>query len=153
MNDEIIKTLTFLKSAWKHDLPVCATHSDLFPDNVFFDESGKLSGVIDFYFAANETLIYDFAVIVNAWCFDEKNNFEQKKFDEMLRGYELVKRFSKKEKDFFKIALIGAAMRFMLTRIHDELFTPKDSLVNLKNPQEYLEKMRFFKSQLFKSQL
>ncbi len=145
---EIFDNLDFLQNSWRFDLPTSAAHLDLFPDNVFFDENAKLSGVIDFYFAASDALIYDFAVIVNAWCFDEKNNFEQKKFDEMLCGYETVRKFSAAEKNFLKIALIGAAMRFLLTRLHDMFFTPKDSLVNVKNPQEYLAKLRFFRGQI-----
>jgi len=148
LHTEISADLDFLKESWNHDLQSCASHLDLFPDNVFFDNESKLSGVIDFYFAANDALIYDFAVIVNAWCFDEKNNFEEDKFEEMIDGYESIRKFSSQEKDFLKIALMGAAMRFLLTRLHDMFFTPKDSLVNIKNPQEYLAKLRFFKSQL-----
>ncbi len=145
---EISENLNFLESAWSHNLPSAASHLDLFPDNVFFDENSKLSGVIDFYFAATDALVYDFAIIVNAWCFDEKNNFSEEKFAEMLRGYEEVRKFLEAEKNFLKIALVGAAMRFLLTRLNDMFFTPKDALVKVKNPQEYLDKLRFFKKKL-----
>jgi homoserine kinase type II len=148
LGGEILENLNFLEKSWNHDLPSAAAHVDLFPDNVFFDKNEKVSGVIDFYFAANEALIYDFAVTVNAWCFDEKNNFNEKSFSEMLRGYESLRKFSDAEKNFLKIALIGASMRFLLTRLHDMFFTPKDSLVKIKDPQEYLAKLRFFKSKL-----
>lgn len=144
---EINEDLEFLKNNWRFDLESGATHLDLFPDNVFFDENAKLSGVIDFYFAANDSLIYDLAIIVNAWCFDEKNNFIQERFDEMLRGYESIRKISTEERDFLKVALVGAAMRFLLTRLHDMFFTPEGSLVKVKNPKEYLEKLRFFKGQ------
>lgn len=145
---EISQDLNFLKTSWYQDLPNCAAHLDFFPDNVFFDQSAQTSGVIDFYFAANDLMIYDFAIIVNAWCFDEKNNFITQKFEQMLQGYESIRKFSEQEKDFLEIALIGAAMRFLLTRLHDMFFTPKDSLVKIKNPQEYLAKLRFFKSKI-----
>lgn len=150
LKEEIEKDLAFLGTVWNFDLPTVAAHLDLFPDNVFFDEKANLSGVIDFYFAANDTLIYDFAIIVNAWCFDEKNNFQQDRFDEMLRGYEQVNRFSETEKNFLNVALMGAAMRFLLTRMHDKFFTPEGSLVKVKDPQEYLEKLRFFKARICK---
>jgi homoserine kinase type II len=143
---EILQNLDILEKSWRLDLPSAASHLDLFPDNVFFDENDKLSGVIDFYFAATDLLIFDFAIIVNAWCFDEKNNFDQTKFNEMRRGYEEVRKFSNEEEQFLKIALIGAAMRFLLTRLNDMFFTPKDALVKIKNPQEYLAKLRFFNS-------
>jgi homoserine kinase type II len=148
LREEILANLNFLETSWKFDLFGAATHLDLFPDNVFFDENKKLSGVIDFYFAANDALIYDFAIAVNAWCFDEKNNFSEEKFSAMKRGYEEIRKFSEAEKKFLKIALVGAAMRFLLTRLHDMFFTPKDSLVKIKNPQEYLVKLRFFRMQI-----
>ncbi len=145
---EILNNLDFIEKSWKLDLPSAAVHIDLFPDNVFFDEKQKLSGVIDFYFAANDMLIYDFAVTANAWCFDANNNFEKDKFEQLFYGYELVRKFLPAEKEFLKIALVAASMRFLLTRINDMFFTPKDSLVKIKNPQEYLQKLRFFKSQI-----
>lgn len=146
LKQEILEELVELKVIWQDDLPSAAIHADLFPDNVFFDEQANVTGVIDFYFAANDLLIYDFAIIVNAWCFDEKNQFIQAKFDQMLQGYQQIRPFSKAELDFLDIALRAAAMRFLLTRLHDMFFTPKDSLVKIKNPQEYLQKLRYFRS-------
>ena len=148
LSAEILADSKFLESSWSSDFPSATVHADLFPDNVFFDEDQKVSGVIDFYFAANDLLIYDFAVIANAWCFDEKNNFSEEKFSELMRGYEWVRKFSVAEKNFLKTALVAAAMRFLLTRLHDMFFTPKDSLVKIKDPQEYLAKLRFFRSQI-----
>lgn len=141
---EILSTLDFVEKSWRHDLPSAAAHLDFFPDNFFFDKNNKASGVIDFYFAANEALIYDFAIAVNAWCFDEKNNFSEEKFLALKNGYENFRKISAAELDFLNIALCGAALRFLLTRLHDTFFTPKDSLVKIKDPQEYLAKLRFF---------
>ena len=99
------------------------------------------------FFAANDLLLYDFAIIINAWSFDEKNNFLEENYRAILNGYEEVRKFSAQEKNFLKIALIAAAMRFLLTRLHDMFFTPQDSLVQIKDPQEYLTKLRYFKKQ------
>lgn len=142
LRNEILEDLDFLETSWNYNLPSAATHLDLFPDNVFFNETQRVSGVIDFYFAANDALIYDFAITMTAWCNSEE------KFLELLRGYEEVRKFEEDEKDFLKIALVAASMRFLLTRLHDMFFTPKDSLVKIKDPQEYLQKLRFFKAQL-----
>ncbi len=145
LREEIIQNLEFLQNSWRSDLPSAVTHLDLFPDNVFFDEEKKVSGVIDFYFAAEDALIFDFAVVVNAWCFDWNFNFVEENFTELLRGYETLRKCSDEEKNFLKFALLGAAMRFLLTRLHDLFFTPKDSLIKIKNPQEYLKKLRYFR--------
>ncbi len=145
LHAEILDAITFLEKAWRLDLPSAAAHLDLFPDNIFFDENKKVSGVIDFYFAANEALIYDFAIAANAWCFDENNNFSEEKFLSLKNGYENFRKFSPQELDFLPIALCGAALRFLLTRLHDMFFTPKNSLVKIKDPQEYLAKLRFFR--------
>jgi homoserine kinase type II len=147
LSEEIENYLNFIEKNWNHNFPKFAVHVDLFPDNVFFNEEKKVSGVIDFYFAASDSFIYDFAVVVCAWCFDEKNIFDQQKFLQLKNGYELVRKFSNQEEKFLKIALIGASMRFLLTRLHDMIFTPKDSIVKIKNPQEFLEKLRFFKKE------
>jgi homoserine kinase type II len=153
LGGEILEVIDFLEAKYSKDilesildLPSFAIHADLFPDNVFFDENDNVCGVIDFYFAANDFLIYDFAIVVNAWSFDEDNNFIEEKFLQIVQGYNEIKKFSSDELKFLPIALIAAAMRFLLTRLHDMFFTPKDSLVKVKDPQEYLIKMRYFKS-------
>ncbi len=148
LDAEISQNIQLVKTLWNQDLPNAALHLDLFPDNVFFNEAKKISGVIDFYFAANDLMIYDFAIAVNAWCFDENNLFCEEKFTAMFSAYEKVRKFSAAENDFLKIALLAAAMRFLLTRINDMFFTPKNSLVKMKNPQEYLAKVRFFRQKI-----
>ena len=155
LKEEIEVEIKNIEDSWNINLPAGVIHSDLFPDNVFFkDEISNnssdikpiISGVIDFYFAATDLFIFDFACIVNAWCFDENNSFLQVNFDSLIAGYESLRKFSKDEKSFLQIALITASLRFLLTRLHDMIFTPTDSLVKVKNPQEYITKLRFFKN-------
>ena len=141
---EIQNYLKFLNQSWLYDLEGGVVHADLFPDNVFFNENNEIRGIIDFYFSASDLFIYDLAIIINAWAFDENNNFIEEKYNQIIKGYETVRKIPKSEREFLKIALVGAAMRFLLTRLYDTFNTPKDSLVKIKNPQEYLEKIRFF---------
>ena len=71
---ELDAALDAILAAWPAELPVGHIHADLFPDNVFFLE-GRLSGLIDFYFAATDILAYDVAVCLNAWCFEPDFSF------------------------------------------------------------------------------
>src|SRR4029079_8642802 len=81
--------LLFLESAWPSGLPLGVIHADLFPDNVFFLK-GKLSGLIDFYFACNDLLAYDLAVCLNAWCFESDGAFNITRGRAMIQAYETV---------------------------------------------------------------
>jgi homoserine kinase type II len=138
----ISQEIAIIKSSWNPNLPSSACHLDLFPDNVFFQDD-KISAVIDFYFSANDLLIYDLAIAINAWCFD-KTTFNYNKFEAIINGYQQNKQFSKAEIDFLPIALKCASIRFFITRLHDYFFTPKESLVKIKDPQEYKAKLQFF---------
>ena len=62
-----------IKMKWPKKLPSGIIHGDLFIDNIFF-KNNKLSGIIDFYFAANDYFMYEIAICVNALCFDKKKS-------------------------------------------------------------------------------
>ena len=65
--------LNNLKKNWPKKLPFGIIHGDLFIDNIFFSKN-KLSGIIDFYFAANDYFMYEIAICINALCFDVKKS-------------------------------------------------------------------------------
>ena len=60
-----------IKMKWPKKLPSGIIHGDLFIDNIFFKKN-KISGMIDFYFAANDYFMYEIAICVNALCFEKK---------------------------------------------------------------------------------
>jgi len=136
--------LTTLEAGWPEagKLPSGVIHADLFPDNVFFRD-GKLSGLIDFYFACNDVFVYDLAICLNAWCFEADGSFNITKARRMLTAYGKVRDFSADELAALPLMARGAAMRFLLTRLYDWLNTPPGALVTPKDPLEYYEKLRF----------
>lgn len=139
---EVGSYLQFLGEQWPENLPSGIIHADLFPDNVFF-QGEKLSGVIDFYFACNDFLMYDVAICMNAWCFEANGEFNVTKAQLLLSNYHAVRPITSQELAALPILAQGAAMRFLLTRLYDWLNAVEGALVQLKDPLEYLRKMRF----------
>ena len=131
-----------LFKVWPKDLPSGVIHADLFPDNVFF-LAGKLSGLIDFYFACDDFFAYDLAISLNAWCFEPDASFNITKGMAMINAYERMRPLSAVEVAALPALARGAALRFLLTRLVDWLDTPEAALVKRKDPLEYLKKLRF----------
>ncbi|MBV9247825.1 MAG: homoserine kinase [Acetobacteraceae bacterium] len=134
--------LSDILAAWPRGLPVGHIHADLFPDNVFFLE-GRLSGLIDFYFAATDILAYDLAICLNAWCFEADFSFNVTKARAMLSAYSSIRPLSAAERQALPVLCQGAAIRFLLTRLYDWLNTPPEALVTRKDPLEYHRRLRF----------
>ena len=132
-----------IKNKWPKKLPEGIIHGDLFIDNIFFN-TNKFSGFIDFYFSSNDYLMYEIAICINSLCFDKKNKYfviNSKKIKHLIDGYESIRPFSKKEKDSLNVLCRGAALRYLLTRIYDYFNTPKTALIQIKDPNEYLQKL------------
>ena len=132
-----------IKNKWPKKLPSGIIHGDLFIDNIFFKQN-KISGIIDFYFAANDYFMYEIAICINALCFDKKNPkfiLNKKKVKNLIKGYESIKKISLKEKKSLNILCRAAAMRYFLTRLYDYTNTPKTALIKIKDPREYYQKL------------
>ena len=71
LNGLMKNSLLEIKNKWPKNLPYGIIHADLFIDNIFFKKN-KISGIIDFYFAANDYFMYEIAICINALCFDKK---------------------------------------------------------------------------------
>ena len=131
-----------LEREWPGDLSSGVIHADLFPDNVLF-EGDRVSGVIDFYFACTDAFAYDLAICLNAWCFESDRQFNVTKARQLLRGYRQVRPLQAAEIAALPLLARGAALRFLLTRLYDWLYTPADAFVRRKDPLEYWDKLRF----------
>jgi homoserine kinase type II len=142
LTETIATELSFLEKSWPRDLPQGVIHADLFPDNVFF-LGDKLSGLIDFYFACTDTLAYDLAICLNAWCFEPDHSYNVTKGRNLLQAYAAGRALSRAERSALPLLARGAAMRFLLTRLVDWIETPPGALVKRKDPLEYFRKLRF----------
>lgn len=138
LDDEIL----VLEAAWPDSLPQGIIHADLFPDNAFF-RGDAVSGIIDFYFACRDFFAYDLAVCLNAWCFEPDGEFNITKARHLLSAYRGQRALSPAELEALPLLCRGAAMRFLLTRLHDWLHRPAGALVAPKDPLEYWRKLRF----------
>ena len=142
LRDLIEGSLSRLEAEWSAELPSGVIHADLFPDNVLFMHD-KVSGVIDFYFACNDTYAYDLAVMLNAWCFEVDGAFNITKSRSLIAGYRRERALSDSEMASLPLLCAGAALRFLLTRLYDWLNHDATALVRPKDPREFARRLRF----------
>lgn len=117
-------------------LPRGIVHADLFRDNVLFDGE-RVGGLIDFYFACNDSLLYDVAITVNDWCMGAAGKLDETKTRALLDAYHAVRPFNAREVEMWPVALRVAALRFWISRLFD-LHKPRDGeLVNAHNPDQF----------------
>ena len=132
----------------KQKLPYGIIHGDLFPDNVLFFK-GKISGFIDFYYACNSYLISDIAIILISWCFNYK---EKKIFLNLLKvknlfiGYNKYRNIKKNELKILNLLCQIYCIRFFFTRLNDKNMGHNPKYIQIKNPNEFLEKYLYFKN-------
>jgi homoserine kinase type II len=104
-------------------LPRGPVHADLFRDNVMFD-GDTLCGFFDFYFAGNDSFLFDLAVTLNDWCIFHGDAGADGLHDEpraqaMLAAYQAVRPLTPAERQLLPAMLRAGALRFWLSRLWD----------------------------------
>jgi len=118
------------------DLPQGVIHADLFRDNALF-EGNQLSGIIDFYYACNDALLYDIAVVANDWCSQPDGSFYRDKLDALLSAYDIERPLQQCEKKVWGVMLRASALRFWLSRLQDLHFPRPGEMTHTKDPDVF----------------
>lgn len=116
-------------------LPAGLIHGDLFRDNLLF-VGDKLSGILDFYSASQDAWLLDIAITANDWCV-EKGVFKVAKLRQLVDNYQQIRPLTVNEQQSLLPMLRLSALRFWLSRLEYQFFSPKSALPVSKDPQVF----------------
>jgi homoserine kinase type II len=120
-------------------LPQGIIHGDYFHDNVLWDDEGN-GGVIDFYFACDDALLYDVAIGVNDWCVNADATLDTARAHAFLEGYQSQRPLERFERDLWPMMLRRAALRTWLGRLGYNYF-PRDSHMTIPKDHEFSRRL------------
>jgi homoserine kinase type II len=118
------------------DLPRGPVHADLFRDNALFEDV-RISGVIDFYFAGVDCLLFDVAVCANDWCVAADFALHPGRTRKLMQAYEAARPFTPLEREAWPVMLRAAALRFWLSRLYDYHLPRPGMLVHAHDPEQF----------------
>ena len=116
-------------------LPQGIIHGDYFHDNVLWDDEGN-GGVIDFYFACDDALLYDIAIAVNDWCVNPDATLDHARAHAFLEGYQFHRPLEDAERSLWPVMLRRAALRTWLGRLGYNHF-PRESQMTIEKDHAF----------------
>ncbi len=133
--------IDYQKKFCRLHLPAGLTHADLFKDNVLWHQD-RLTGIIDFYYACDDVLLYDIAVTANAWFCDAQGRLQAPQLQAFLQHYDRQRKLSTDEREAWPVMLRAAALRFWLSRLNDMHFPKPGEITHTKNPDVFKRILR-----------
>lgn len=122
-------------------LPQAVIHADMFRDNVLFDED-RVSGVIDFYYACHDYLLFDLAVICNDWTFDHAGQYVPEHWQAFAAAYDRRRTLTDAEHAGWPAMLRAAALRFWASRLIDYHFPMDGDVTHIHDPSPFERLLR-----------
>jgi homoserine kinase type II len=120
-------------------LPQGVIHGDLFHDNVLWDDEGH-GGVIDFYFACDDVLLYDVAIAVNDWCVMPDASLDAGRAAAFIEGYEEARPLEDLEREMWPVMLRRAALRTWMGRLGYNHF-PRESHMTIPKDHAFSRRL------------
>ncbi len=135
------RAMLYRQRSGRADLPRGVIHADLFRDNVMF-QAHSLSGIIDFYYACNDYLLYDLAITVNDWCSLKNGELDRHLYTALIDAYRVKREFQQAEVDAWGYMLRAAALRFWLSRLQDRFFPRDGEITHIKDSDVFRNILR-----------
>ncbi len=130
-------------------LPRGPIHADLFRDNVMFSTDSadqaapRLTGLFDFYFAGNDSWLFDLAVCLNDWAIDlNTGQHDAPRAIALLGAYEAVRPLEMAERALLAAMLRAAALRFWISRLWDFHLPREASMLKPHDPTHFERVLR-----------